>query len=212
MLPPTFFNRRSPCASGVLPSPWTVAPVEGVLPSASVLTFSCALEPAGGFCSSLQSEALAGQQSQTSGLSAVPPVCGGSVDLPVHLVSWRPEVGPPPSSSRVTSNLVGEFTLSILMTPSGLVVPSPSVAARDTPVLSSVYPGGSHCLPESVTAACTPVCHVTQKSSLFVLPATVKTHDCRVLLDSGASENFISSSFVSHWGLSTLPLRQPFTV
>ena len=105
VLPPRFFNRRSPCASGVLPSPGTVSPVEGVLPSASVLTFSCALEPAGGFCSSLQSEALAGQQSQTSGLSAVPPVCGGSVDLPVHQVSWRPEVGPPPSSSRVTSNL-----------------------------------------------------------------------------------------------------------
>ena len=31
------------------------------------------------------------------------------------------------------------------------------------------------------------------------------------MLDSGASENFISSSFVSHWGLPTLPLRQPFT-
>ena len=102
--------------------------------------------------------------------------------------------------------------LSILTTSSGLVVPSPSVSARETPVLSSVYPGGSHCLPESVTAACTPVCHVTHKSSLFVLPATVNTYDCRVLLDSGASENFISSSFVSHWGLSTLPLRQPFTV
>ena len=112
VLPPRFFNRRSPCVSGVLPSPGTVATVEGVLPSASVLTFSC--EPAGGFCSSLQSEALAGQQSQTFGLSAVPPVCGGSVDLPVHTVSWRPEVGPPPSSSRVTSNLGGEFPLSIL--------------------------------------------------------------------------------------------------
>ena len=105
VLPPRFFNRRSPCASGVLPSPGTVATVEGVLPSASVLTFTCAVEPARGFCSSLQLETLAGQQSQTFGLSAVPPVCGGSVDLPVHPVSWRPEVGPPPSSSRVTSNL-----------------------------------------------------------------------------------------------------------
>ena len=167
-------------------------PVEGVLPSASVLTFTCAVEPARGFCSSLQLETLAGQQSQTFGLSAVPPVCGGSVDLPVHPVLWRPEVGLPLSSLRVTSNLGGEFPLLILMTPSGLVVPSPSVTASDTPVLSSVYPGGSHCLPESVTAACTPVCHVTPKSSLFVLPATVNTHDCRVLLDSGASENFIS--------------------
>ena len=72
VLPPRFFNRRPHCASGVLQSPGTVATVEGVLPSASVLTFSCALEPAGGFCSSLQSEALAGQQSQTFGLSAVP--------------------------------------------------------------------------------------------------------------------------------------------
>ena len=45
-----------------------------------------------------------------------------------------------------------------------------------------------------------------------MLPATVNTHDCRVLLDSGASENFISSSFVSICGLPTLPLRQPFTV
>ena len=133
--PPRFFNRRSPCASGMLPSPGTVAPVEGVLPSASVLTFSCALEPAGGFCSSLHSEAIAGQQSQTFGLSAVTTVCGGSVDLPVHPVSWRPEVGPPTSSSRVTSNLGGELPLSILTTSSGLVVPSPSVAARDTPVL-----------------------------------------------------------------------------
>ena len=79
--------------------------MEGVLPSASVLTFTCALEPARGFCSALQSEAIAGQQSQTPGLSAVPHVCEGSVDLPVHPVSWRPEVGPPPSSSRVTSNL-----------------------------------------------------------------------------------------------------------
>ena len=140
------------------------------------------------------------------------PVCGGPVDLPVHPVSWRPEVGPPPSYSRVTSSLVVEFPLSILTTSSVLVVPSPSVAARDTPVLSSVYPGGSHCLPALVTAACTPVRHVAHKSSLFVLPATVNTHDCRVLLDSGASENFISSSFVSHWGLPTIPLRQPFTV
>ena len=102
--------------------------------------------------------------------------------------------------------------LSILMTSSGLVVHSPSVAAMDTPVISSVYPGGSHCLPESLTAVCTPVCHVTHKSSLFVLPATVNTYHCRALLDSGASENFISSSFVSHWGLSTLTLRQHFTV
>ena len=109
VLPPRFFNRRTPCASGVLPSPGTVAPVEGVLPPASVLTFSCALEPAGGCCSSLQYEAFAGQQSQTFGLSAVPPVCGVSVDSPVHTVSWRPEVGPPPSSSRVTSNLGGSF-------------------------------------------------------------------------------------------------------
>ena len=107
VLPPRFFNQRSPCASGVLPSPGTVAPVEGVLPSAPVLTFSCALEPAGGFCSSLQFEPIAGLQSQIFGLSAVPPVCGGSVDLPVHPVSWRPEVGPPSSSSRVASNLVG---------------------------------------------------------------------------------------------------------
>ena len=139
VLPPRFFNRRPPCVSGVLPSPGTVAPVECVLPSASVLTFSCALEPDGGFCSSLQSEALAGQQSQTFGSSAVPPVCGGSVDLLVHPVSWRPEVVPPPSSSRVTSNLGVELPISILTTLSGLVVPSPSVAARDTPVLSSVY-------------------------------------------------------------------------
>ena len=165
-----------PCASGVLPSPGTVAPVEGVLPSASVLTFTCAVEPARGFCSSLQLETPAGQQSQTFGLSAVPLVCGGSVDLPVHTVSWRPDVGPPPSSSRVTSNLGGELPLSIVTTSSGLVVPPPSVAARDTPVLSSVYHGRSHCLPESVTAACAPVCHVTHKSSLFVLPATVNTN------------------------------------
>ena len=116
VLPPRFFNRRTPCASGVLPSLGTVAPVDGVLPSASVLTFSCALEPARGFCSSLQSKALDEQQSQTFGLSAVPPLCGGSVDLPVHPVSWRPEVGPPPSSSRVTSNLGGELPLSILTT------------------------------------------------------------------------------------------------
>ena len=108
--------------------------------------------------------------------------------------------------------LRGELPLSILTTSSGLVVPSPSVAARDTPVLLSVYPGGSHSLSESVTAACTHVCHVTYKSSLFVLPATVNSHDCRVLLDSGASENFISSSFVSHLGLPTISLRQPFTV
>ena len=45
-----------------------------------------------------------------------------------------------------------------------------------------------------------------------MLRATVNTHDCRVLLDSGASENFIPSSFVSHWGLSTILFRQPFTV
>ena len=136
VLPPRFSNRRPPCASGVLSSPGTVAPVEGVLPPASVLTFSCALEPACVFCSSLQSEALAGQQSQTFGSSAVPDVCGGSVDLPVHPVSWRPEVGPPPSSSRVTSNLGAGLPLSILTTSSGLVVPSPSVASRYTPVLS----------------------------------------------------------------------------
>ena len=92
VLPPRFFNRRTPSASGVLPSPGTVAPVEGGLPSASVLTFSCALEPEGGLCSFLQLETLAEQQSQTFGLSAVPPVCGGSVDLPVHQIYWRPEV------------------------------------------------------------------------------------------------------------------------
>ena len=110
VLTPRFFNRLPICASGVLLSPWTVAAMEGVLPSASVLTFSCALETAGGFCSSLQSEALAGQHSQIFGLSAVPPVCGGAVDLPVHPVSWRPEIGPPTSSSRVTSNLGGGST------------------------------------------------------------------------------------------------------
>ena len=124
VLPPRFFNQRTPCASGVLPSPWAVAHVEGVLPSVSVLTFTCAVEPARGFCSSLQLETLAVQQSQTFGLSAIPHVCGGSVDLPFHPVSWRPQVGPPPSSSRVTSNLGGEFPLSILTTSSGLVVPS----------------------------------------------------------------------------------------
>ena len=107
VLPPRFFNRRTPCASGVLPLPGTVAPVEGVLPSASVLTFTCAVESARGFCSSLQFDNPAGQQSQTIGLSAVPPVYGGSVDLPGHPVSWRPEVVPPTSSSRVTSNLGG---------------------------------------------------------------------------------------------------------
>ena len=86
VLPQRFFNWHTPGASGVLPSPGTVAPVECVLPSASVLTFTCAVEPAREFCSSLQLETLAGQQSQTFGLSAVPPVCGGSVDLPVHTV------------------------------------------------------------------------------------------------------------------------------
>ena len=39
VLLPRFSNRRPPCASGVLLSLWTVAPVEGVLPSASVLRF-----------------------------------------------------------------------------------------------------------------------------------------------------------------------------
>ena len=65
----------------------------------------------------------------------------------LHPVSWRPEMseasqtsgfelsGPPQCSSRVTSNLVGEPHLSTLTTLSGLVVPSPSAAARDTPVL-----------------------------------------------------------------------------
>ena len=60
----------------------------------------------------------------TTGSSAVPPVCGGLADMPVHPVSWRPEVseashisgfelsGPPQCSSRVTSNLGGEFPLS----------------------------------------------------------------------------------------------------
>ena len=77
VLPPRFFNRRTPCASGVLLSPVTVAQVEGVLPSASVLTFTCAVESARGSCSSLQFDNPAGQQSQTIGLSAVPPVHGG---------------------------------------------------------------------------------------------------------------------------------------
>ena len=57
--------------------------------------------------------------------------------MPVHPVSWRPEVseashssgfelsGPPQCSSRVTSNLGGELPLSFWTALSGLVVPSP---------------------------------------------------------------------------------------
>ena len=69
------FNRPPTCASDVLPPLGTVATVEGVMPSASVITFSCVLEPAVGFCSSLQFDAIVGQQSQTSGLSAIDTVC-----------------------------------------------------------------------------------------------------------------------------------------
>ena len=48
--------------------------------------------------------------------------------------------------------LRGGVPFVILTTLSGLVVPSPSAAARETPVPSSALHGGSHCLPESVTA------------------------------------------------------------
>ena len=99
-------------------------------------------------------------------------------------------------SSRVTSNFGWELPLSTLTTLSGLVVPSPSAAARDSPVLSSASPGSGHYLPESVPADRATVCLVKNKSSLFVLPALFHIHDCQVLLGSGASENFISSSFV----------------
>ena len=135
--------------------------------------------------------------------------------MPVHPVSWRPEMseafdisgfelsGPPQCSSRVTSNLGGELHLSYLTSLTCLVVLSPSAAARDTPVLSSLFSGSGHYLSESVSANRAFVCHLTYKSSLFVLPA---------LVGSGGSDNVISSSFVTHWDLVTLPLHQPFTV
>ena len=64
-------------------------------------------------------------------------------------------------------------------------------------------------MPESVTAACTPVFHVTHKSSLFVLPATVNTHDCRVLLDTlgGTTGTVPAQDITNGRGVHTPDLR-----
>ena len=86
-----------------------------------------------------------GRYARTSGFLATRGV--GSIPYFGILIKWTS-----PMFFACDVELGGKLPLSFLTTLSGLVVPSPSAAARDTPVPSSVLPGCSHCLPESVTA------------------------------------------------------------